>query len=199
MAAVTLEYPYAAKSIQDDRALYMYSPMGDRAFIANYLESRIEAMKRMRDIVGEGAMRDHPPHLPAAIPLPGDTAVVTKTLSEACLRQADRNAAKPNIAAWSDFFVRKFETSRKLATEYSATLRGSAQEADLATYCIVARFVSRVADTTTPRGLRLLNGLLKLNDFACYRAGFEPVTPEIAYHAAASMQAETQLVRRMLA
>lgn len=193
MADASLSYPYALKSIQADRALYMYSPLGGREFIRSYLDSRNRTVQRLHDACGTGHAPERHPSSPAIIP-PGQADIVTKQMAEDCLHGIEQGNIAPQIGMWSEFFVRKFETARKLSAGYSLALRGSNEEADLATYSIVAHFVSRTANASAPDGIRFLNGLLKLNDFISFRLQLEPITAVIAHHALAAMKTETQLI-----
>ena len=178
MATAGMTYQYSSRSIQFDKTLYMYSAIGGREFIEAYLSSRADVIKRVCGKVDDRPIEKLPPVSLTTIDAIKED-IDTKEISAACLRCCGHDREMQHVHRWAEFFIRKFELSRRLCAGYSPALKGIEPEADLLTYCMVADLVARCATTRTVEGLRLLNGLLKMIDLICFKLE-DPVVPAIA-------------------
>jgi hypothetical protein len=135
----------------------MFSQFEGEALLADYVASRTDAIRGWAGL-------PVPPLEEASLPQVGTGPIESEDLLRRLTAYllAGGDTAAPEFSQWLDFFVRKYETFKRLRRSYAANLTALDRTlVDKSCYALLGFVVAMATDL---EDLGLLNALLKLND-----------------------------------
>lgn len=199
-----MRYPYSAENRLELPAKYQYADFGGRAYLAEYLRERENALEALGvrsaaastpallNLLGEYASNDE--HVPIDV-LSIDQTIRTQTLLNSLAFWLREDKASPEGEIWLRRLIQRFEVSKRLYNAYLPGFRkgeGDFSQVDLY-LAFAALLCLRHLDTGS---LQCLSTLLKTTDLLCSLPASE-IVPKAAKLLAVIVELETMAVRKL--